>query len=423
MPLGRGSAFTPALGGMVHAPTINLNIGQGEQPNDFQTIQNVKNQPLQSAIDSVLKQGSDLSTDFTKNPFTLRTNVKDQEQQDRISAAGGRFNADVTANRQSLEDFTKNYLAANGQAKNYTDQETNAIGNIYGQANDPNSMAYNLAKIRKDKELAMNREAQNTLRSAMARSKMNSLMGVNDSSVDAAMADAASRIGASTAGNIADQNRNDYMSVMGAQTSMAGRRGALLDDYLKRSLVPANMRMQMGAGELGQLGQIGQMNNANNVYTMDSQDQMLSRKLGLLGQYSDLDLKNNFYGLRKPYSPNNDGYYISDPGGRGGMGNPASFNPGLNGYNTFNQPQQGGGLPPWAQAQRQQQARTMFPMRPGMNNGSGSGLMGNPDGSYDLSGNFNWGDPNIPSDLRQPGWNPNNVAALQDYYENPENYQ
>lgn len=237
---GAGGAWSP-----VHAPTINLNIGNPD-PNEFSTVQNVKNSALQTAMDSVLKQGSALSTDPNKNPFILHDNVKDQEQQDRISAAGGRFTVDVGANRKSLEDFTKNYLGADPQAKAFTDQETNAIGNIYGAAGDPNSMAFNLAALRKQKQLATDRLTQQSLREAVGQSKLNSLMGVNDSSVDQRLLDASGKIAMNSAATSADQARADYMATMGAQTSMAGRRGALLDDYLKRGLLPADVRMKMG---------------------------------------------------------------------------------------------------------------------------------------------------------------------------------
>jgi hypothetical protein len=428
--LSGGSPFSPA-GQTVHAPTINLNLGGGQdEGNPFETLKNVKNTALQSAMDSVLNGSKDVATDFNKNPFTVRSNVKDQDQQNRISAAGGRFDNDVLANRQSLEEFTKNYLGGDGTAKNFMQQETGAIGNIYGAANDPNSMAYNLAKIRNDQSLAVNRDANNQMRNALAQTKLNSLMGVNDSSVDAALMNAAGNIASQAALTNAGQARTDYMSLLNAQSQMAGRRSGLQDDYLKRSLVPMDVRMRLGANELGQANQLGQMNLANNFYNLDSPEQMYSRKMGLLGQYQDMDLRNNFYGLKKPYENNGNGYYFPNQGGGYGGGGGGNYGmPNNGGWGDQGMAPQGG-LPPWAVRQRALASAARYPS-PGMNAGSGNGFMAAQDGTYDLSNQFNYGDPNLQHgawgedgnpQLYIPGYNPANIAAQQDYYENPERY-
>lgn len=436
----RGSGFMPYVPpgspgnwSPIHAPTINLNIGQPDA-NEFSTVQNVKNSALQTAMDSILKQGSELSTDPTKNPFVLQKNVKDDAMQSRISAAGGRFDTDSAANRESLADFTKNYYGSDPAAKAFTDEETGAIGNIYRDASDPRSMAFNLATLRKQKQLATDRLTQQALHEAIGQSKLNSLMGVNDSSVDQRLLDATGRIATNSAATSADQARADYMATIGAQTSMAGRRGALLDDYLKRGLVPIDARMKMGASELSQLGQIGQMTNANNVYTMDSPDMALMRKMGVLSAYGAEDRANNFYGLRKPYSADGSGYIFPGMGGGGGAPSYRGGGPGgWGGFDYFGGPGSAGVVPPT------QPPRARYP-RPGLNAGTGTGFAGDPtgdfsysfpgvngrtgfstdpQGGYDLNPNFmDYGNPLMRQfGLYQPGFRPEQAELDRQWYD------
>lgn len=312
---------TPASPGGVFSPghTINLNIGTGTGSSGnatadamgIQTLRNTKNNELQSAIDAVLGQARTASSDFSQNPFTLRTNIKDAAQQSRIGQAGSTFSADSSGNRQSLKDFTTSYLAADPTAKAQMEGETGALGEFYN-----GGVQSHLDELQRAKALAVTGATQRALDLAQRGANAARLTHGNSSYIDKQFMDTVGGILAQHAAEMVDQNRNNYLTVLQGQQANVGRRAGLLDQYLQRGLVPINALNAQGNTELGQLTSLGNLTNANASYYLDNPDLAMSRRLGVLGQVGALDTANNFYGLSKPYQQNLSG--LPYGGGRRG---------------------------------------------------------------------------------------------------------
>jgi hypothetical protein len=330
-PVGNlGAASFPGVGDVVQrdgvgilpsnpSHTFNFNIGQpttssgnsAAAQQGIETLRNTKNNELQSAIDAVLGQAKSASSDFSQNPFTLRTNIKDASQQARIGGAGATFSSDSAGNRQSLKDFTTNYLAADPTAKAQMEAETGALGQFYN-----GGVQSHLNDLQKQKALAVTGATQRALDLAQQGANAARLTHGNSSYVDKQFQDTVGGILAQHAAEMADQNRANYLTVLQGQQANAGRRAGLLDQYLQRGLTPINALNAQGNTELGQLTSLGNLTNANASYYLDNPDLAMSRRLGVLGQVGGLDTSNNFYGLTQPYGGDMRGL---PPGGyRGG---------------------------------------------------------------------------------------------------------
>lgn len=312
-----GSSWSPLL-----PPSSTLGAGgaSGASPadNSFQTVRNVKNPAIQAAIDSNLGMVNSLSNDFSKNPFVTRTNVKSAEQESRIGAAGQRFDADVSNNRQSLADFTTQFLTNTPKVNAATDQDVNAIGEYYGGAN---SVQSNLDRMANAKKAAVAANVSRALATAQRNANIGRLVSGDSSYLDQQYLDTAGGILANEASQDADLRRANYLGVKDAQTRLAGSRQGLIDASASRLLQPIQANTALGNSELGQAAQLGGLLNQNNLYTLDSPEMQLQRRLGLLGNVSQLDLANNQYGLRAPYGADTRGYLpIQDYGGGGGGG-------------------------------------------------------------------------------------------------------
>lgn len=287
--------------------------------NPFETVSNVKNPAIQAAINASLGQVNGLSTDPNQNSFITRTNVKSPEQQTRINAAGGQFDADVTNNRQSLADFSSAFLNNTPQTTAATNQEVGAIGEFYGGAN---SVQSNLDRVATAKNAAVTAAAQRAGGAAQRGANVGRMLTGDSSYIDYQLADSLAGIGAQQAMQDADLRRTNYLAVKDAQTQLAGRRQGLLDANANRLLQPIQATTALGNTELGQAAQLGGLDNANNIYSLDSADQMLQRRLGLLGMVGEQDRANTFYGLRGGYGADTRGYLpMPDYGGGGGFPN------------------------------------------------------------------------------------------------------
>lgn len=311
------STFQPGSAWSSFLPTSTGTGSSGASPSDnpFQTVSNVKNPAIQAAINAALGQVNQISTDPNKNPFITRTNVKSPEQQTRIDAAGGRFDADVTNNRQSLADFSSAFLNNTPQTTSATNQEVGAIGDFYG---GPNSVQSNLDRMATAKNAAVAAAAQRAGGTAQRNANVGRLLTGDSSYLDQQLMDTVAGINAQQAMQDADLRRTNYLAVKDAQTQLAGRRQGLLDANANRLLQPIQATTALANTELGQAAQLGGLQNANAIYTLDSPEMMLQRRLGLLGNITDLDQRNQFYGLQGGYGPDTRGYLpIPDYGGGG----------------------------------------------------------------------------------------------------------
>lgn len=285
-------------------PSNFLGGPAGPQANPFQTLHNVKNPELQSAVDSILNQVKGLSLDPNQNTNIVKTNVKDPATAARIGGAGNRFDVDVNDSRQSFADFTKQFLASQPQAQDFFNQESGAINRVY----DPNGLQAQLNQMSEARQRAVTTAAQRAIAASIARTNSGRLTGGPDSYLNAQMMDSVGGINAQAAKEKADLDRTNLLAVLDAQTKLGGQRGNLLNSLYSRLLMPIQARQQLGGNELAQLGGLSNLNNSNTFYNLDSPEAMLQRRLGLVGDVGRADLSNNFYGLQKPYEPSFAGF-------------------------------------------------------------------------------------------------------------------
>lgn len=278
------------------------NLTQGSGFNPFSTLRNVKNPGIESAVDTVLGQVRNLSLDPNVNTNVVKANVKDPATASRIGGAGQRFDVDVNDTRQSFSDFAKQFMASQPQAQKFFDQESAAIGNIY----DPNGLQAQLNRMSEGRQRAITTQAQRAIANAIARANAGR-MGL-DTYANAQMMDTVGGIGAQAARERADLDRLNLLGVTDMQTRLGGQRGNMLNQLLTRRLLPIDARQRMAGNELAQLAGLSNLTNANTFYQLDSPEALLARRLGLIGQGSQIDLANTFYGLQKPYEPNFAGY-------------------------------------------------------------------------------------------------------------------
>lgn len=293
--------------------TFTLSGGGGMSPfggtqtnvNPFTTLRNVKNPDMQSAIDAILGQVKNLSSDPRVNENVVKANVKDPALANRISGAGARFDADVNNSRQSFSEFVKNYMAGQADAQKLYDQESGAIGEVYGKG--PSGLGSQLKALSDARKLAVTTAAQRAIGTSLARNNASRMLGGDSSYLDALLADSVGGIGADAAREKADLDRANLLAVKDAQARLLGSRGNLLDKLLTRPLLPIEAGQRLAGNELAQLGTLGNLSNLNTFFQLDSPDQLLARRLGLLGDVGRLDLANNFYGLKKPYEGSTSG--------------------------------------------------------------------------------------------------------------------
>lgn len=287
---------------MFGGPTpSNLNFGA---PNPFSTLRNTKNPDIQSAVDSVLGQVKGLTLDPNVNTNTVKSNVKDPATATRIGGAGARFDVDVNDTRQSFADFAKQFMAAQPQAQEFFNQESSAINRVF----DPNGLQADLNRLSDVRQRAITTAAQRAMQNAIARTNSGRMVLGDSGYLDAQMLDAMGGIGAQAAREKSDLDRLNLLGVTDMQQRLGGQRGAMLNQLLTRGLIPIQAQQQLGGNELAQLAGLSNLTNANTFFQLDNPEAMLARRLGLIGQGSQIDLANNFYGLQKPYEPNFSGY-------------------------------------------------------------------------------------------------------------------
>lgn len=321
---GGGGPFAPInpLGN----PTTTTTSTGASPGNPFSSLNNVKNPNIQSALDSILGGIRNLSSDPTQNTNVVKANIKSPEIASRLAGSLNRFDVDVNDSRQSFADFTKNFLATQPQVKQALDQESGAIGEIYDSG--PSGLKGQLDKIARDRAIAVRQAAQRSIGNVVRNNNLSRLTSGDSSYLDQQLLDTVSGVNVDEARQRADLDRSNLLGVKDAQTRMAGVRQKLVDDYVRRMLLPIEARQRMGAGEINQLGSLGQLDAANTFYQMDNPEMLLARKLGLLGDATQLDQANNFYGLQRPYQPDTSGM-MGVPRFRGGGG---GSDPGMGDY-------------------------------------------------------------------------------------------
>lgn len=201
-------------------------------------------------------------------PQFATATIKNPAQGARIGQAYNQYDANRTADQSSLSDFVKQYVGANPAAKQYTDQESSAIGGFYngGVQNDLNRLA-------DQSSAAGNLAAQRALGQAGRQSAAYRLVNGNSSYADKQLADQFSNIAIQNALRDSQQRQQNYLTVLAGQQGNLGVRGKLQDNYLNRFLVPGQQSNLLLNNQLGTLGTLGNLDYANTSYGAPQQQQ------------------------------------------------------------------------------------------------------------------------------------------------------
>lgn len=304
----------------------NQNV-QGGQPvnpqNPFSTISNTKNTQVKSILDKILGNVDQaVGTDLNTNPYMLRKNTLDQGQEARAQGAASSLPGMQQAQQQSLAQWTNDYLKGINEARGYQQTEAGAIGQYYDAG--PQGVQAQLNNLAKQRQLAVAAQTNRALDRIRGQANLQR-MNLGDSSYLQAQSGAtAADIARQEAISQADLGRQNYLTVKGAQADLAGRRQSQLDALNRMGLLPIEAQGQLTGQNLQQLGMAGDLIRSNNLYRTETPQDVLARQLGVLGQATQLDQANTFYGLNKPNEPDFSGYRVN-PYYAGGIPSPQVY--------------------------------------------------------------------------------------------------
>lgn len=304
--------------------------GPNAEGNPFETVSNVKNPAIENILSSILGNIRGLSSDPNQNTLNVKTNVKSPDVESRVGSAFGNYDVDVNNHNQSIADFTKEFLDAHPAATATAQNEANAINQWFN-----GGVLGNLNTIAGDRETAVRAAVNRALGQAQRNANMGRLIGGDSSYVDQQFMDTVGQIMADEARQKADLARQNYLTVAQTQPGLAGLQQRLIDQAIQRRLVPTQAGQQIAANDVARLGSLANIQNTNRFYTLDSPEQLLARKLDLLGAASTNDIRNTFYGLRGPREEDTSGLLpIYHSNGRSPVVFP-DFSPLGTGANTF----------------------------------------------------------------------------------------
>lgn len=168
--------------------------------------------------------------------------------------------------RKSLTDWTREFLASRPRAQQYADEETGAIGRLYGSGSDSTGGA--LERIRRNARLALRDQTEAAYRRAGRTNSLRRLGagGVNSSYLDRAYAQDMGRIASEGALRDADRERSDLMYLEDRRLGQVGNRQQLMDRLLERNLLPVSVASGVQGDEVNRLGQIAGLDYGNNDY-------------------------------------------------------------------------------------------------------------------------------------------------------------
>lgn len=419
-----GSAFSPFGTAAPNALAQNASLAAPVE-NPFTTISNVKSPSIQSGIDAILASAKKQEWDPLTNTYVTRENVKSQPVQNQINSAVNRYGVDVNNNNQSLKDFINTWQAGNAEAIANQKRDSAAINRVY----DPNGLQADLAgnardqavRFRQDLNMKLAQSNNATNRARMLRGDSSYL----DAQNQGFLSDAVLKEGLLNP----QLGRSNILELASQRAGLAGRSNTLLDQALGRGQVPLTLSQMVQGNDASRLGNLTNTNAANNFYTLDSATQQAQQQAQLMAMIQSLNNQNNFYGLRQPRQEDFSGLlpaqYNNLPLPRYPNVQPNRQPSGFPGYTpNYSEPGFGSGVlngignpqnnwqPDWTdpsisgltrQAQWEQDLAGIPSPIGGI---PGGGYSRNPDGSYDLLGNFNYANSNNPADLYLPNWTP-----------------
>lgn len=171
-----------------------------------------------------------------------------------------------TQGRQSLADWTREYLKQRPQAQQYAGEETGAISQVYGQGQD--SLQGQLARIRQNRAAAMRDATEQSYRRA---GRMNSVRqiaspGAGSGFLDRRYQQDLANVGTQAALQNSDLARQDAMYLNQQRLGQVGTRQQLMDNLLSREMQPYQMQSGMETDQVNRLGQLASLDYSQNAY-------------------------------------------------------------------------------------------------------------------------------------------------------------
>lgn len=205
---------------------------------------------------------------FGSDDVNVTSKVKNQGIQSQIDASLGDLGTLRGAQGTALDDYISRYLAGTKNAETQTGQEAGAIGQFYN-----GQMSNQLAALRGQRQTAVNNAADIATKQALKGVAGNSLAreGGGGSYAQRLAIGATAPIRAQAAVDNANQAREDLGYLTTNQVNLAGSRTALQDKLAGRSLVPLQQRQALYGQNLGLLGQVTNLDQANKFYGLEKE--------------------------------------------------------------------------------------------------------------------------------------------------------
>lgn len=267
-------------------------------------------------------------------------------------AAARQAQVDASDIRQSAADFVKAFSESLGQQREQTQGDISRINTLTGGAGTVGSVANQLAQIE-----AANRAAESSNDSYLRRMALGSAnraqlgLGGSSSYIDAATADALSRINIERELARVGRARSDVGTVANLQLGATGRSQSLLNDFVNLYTQPINVRQNVAGSELSRLGALANPTLANIIFQTPEETQG-ARLSNLSGAANILNSITDFTRPFEPaYLPGSGSTprlpnYPSPPPNIDPLSNPASLQNIINALRAAGVAGTGNGMPP-----------------------------------------------------------------------------
>lgn len=300
------------------------NPGTQEVP-DPTLVSQTKNQQIADALKGTVSAVGGLSTNPNVKQGALQSYTKSAPIQSAIDKALSQWNLDSSNSAQSVADFAKNWMASQGRAEANANEEAGQIGRIWSgdlenrMAGVRSRLSSDLAAVRNAEKIGNIQALQRRLGSVALTAKLGDLAGGTDSYISKLALDAAQKASITNDLALAEQQRKDILGLAGmeredigtllnAQLKTAGLRQTLLDNVIKRGLVPAEVANQFSTQDLQRLAAITNMTGQNTFYDFQSAPDLVAKKLAALGAATNISNANTIFGLKQPSVPDTRGY-------------------------------------------------------------------------------------------------------------------
>lgn len=223
------------------------------------------------------------SWDGSASPLSVSAATKSPTIGAATSGAWNQLNSQVASQQQPLADFVRNFYASDPAAKANLNQENTALGGFYngGVLGDLNRLTNRSAGAR-------NAVLQQAIGSASRGNNLLRQQQGNSSFADQQLLNTVGQLASQGAVMDANERRNNYLTQLQGQQGLAGQRNRLLNDYLGRNLVPIQAQQQVFGNDLANMGSLANLENQNTVYNVQTPEQLIAQRLGLLGQGQNL---------------------------------------------------------------------------------------------------------------------------------------